>query len=156
MLSSMHIPAMPAASNACTARIALIALPNAVSQSAITGIATASLITRDAASVSVIVRMLASGTPWLALISKPLAHTPLKPASCTSRAESPSWAPASTIGPGDARRRRSFAADVSREESLMGKTERYHDPPPCQGQQRTGDAVDHVVIAADDGRERDP
>src|SRR5581483_522672 len=105
----MQMPAMPAASNASTVRIALIALPKPVSQSATTGIDTASLMRRPASSVSVIVRMLASGTAWLALISKPLAHTPSKPASCTRRPLRPSCAPARRIGPGAARRRRSAA-----------------------------------------------
>ena len=95
---------MPAASNACTVRMALIALPKPVSASAMTGIVTASFIDCAAASVSVMVTRLASGTPRLALISKPLAHTPSKPASSTRRALRPSWAPAITMGAGAAKR----------------------------------------------------
>ena len=100
---------MPAASNVRTVRIALTALPKPVSQSAMTGMLTASFISRDASSISVIVRMLASGTPWLALIAKPPAHTPSKPASSTSRALSASCAPAITIADGEANNRRSEA-----------------------------------------------
>ena len=46
------------------------------------------------------VRMLASGTPWEAEISNPEAQTPSKPASSTSFAERPVWAPAMRTGLG--------------------------------------------------------
>src|SRR5262245_40748151 len=55
---------------------------------------TASTIRRTASSVSVKVRMFASGTPWTAEMPNPLAQIASNPASSASLAESASCAPA--------------------------------------------------------------
>jgi hypothetical protein len=95
-LSSIAIAATPAASKSATVRMTLIALPKPVSQSAITGIDVASTIARVASSISLIVKMLASGTARTAERPKPLAQIASKPACSTSFADSASCAPQAT------------------------------------------------------------
>src|SRR5581483_5855958 len=104
----MQIAETPAASNSLTVLITLIALPKPVSQSAMTGIDVASTMARAPSSVSLIVRMLASGTARTADRPKPLAHTASKPASSTSFAERASCAPQATAV---SRRARSARSD---------------------------------------------
>ncbi len=89
------------------------ALPYPVSQSAMTGMLTASTIFRSMASCSLESMKLASGMHFIeAEMAKPLAQMPSKPARSIRRALKASWAPTILIAPGLFRAARSFAAFV--------------------------------------------
>ena len=87
----MQIAATPARSRSLTVRMTFKALPYPVSQSAITGMVTASAMLRSTSSCSLDVMKLASGMHFSeAEMANPLAHTPSKPARSINRALSAS------------------------------------------------------------------
>lgn len=92
-LSSMHTAAAPARWYSSTMRTTLFTSPKPESQSAMTGSVLPERIDRSAARKSVMVRMLASGTPCAAEIPRPLAQSASMPSCSASRAPSPSWTP---------------------------------------------------------------
>ena len=109
----MQMPAIPAFSYSWTVRITLRALPNPVSQSAMTGMPTASTMFFVTSSCSVIVRKLPSGMHLSdAEMPKPEAQIASNPASSISLALSASWAPTVLMIPGRRINSRSLAACV--------------------------------------------
>ncbi len=92
-LSSMQTAAMPAASYFRTMCSTMVASPKPLSQSAMMGRPTTSFMARAVARKSVSVRMLASGNPQLAEISKLDAQMASKPLRSTSLALMPLCAP---------------------------------------------------------------
>src|SRR5260221_7963514 len=133
----MHRPATPARSYSATVRMTLMALPNPLSQSAMTGTVTAVLMRRTASNVSLMVRMLASGIALAAEIQNPLAHTASKPASSASFADNASWTPKTSAGPGRRSnvRKRAAAEGIDIVRKLY---ERGHRPASTRAREKGG------------------